>query len=112
MGVNQHRLRAWHAAPKARIVATHMDAINHMGQTREELKAYVAEKGIKDRVDIPEDGATLISPGAFQQSRPGAAIQRLRVLGQFARFQLNILSTNKPAAVQVLFEHSMTTHAS
>lgn len=52
-------LHAAHAAPKARIVATHMDAINHMGQTREELKAYVAEKGIKDRVDIPEDGATL-----------------------------------------------------
>lgn len=47
------------ALPYARIVATHMDAINHMGQSREELKAYVTERGIQDRVDIPEDGAVV-----------------------------------------------------
>ncbi|MCQ4261803.1 hypothetical protein CXK91_12990 [Stutzerimonas stutzeri] len=51
--------RAAQALPNARIVATHMDAINHMGQSREELKAYVTEKGIQDRVDIPEDGAVV-----------------------------------------------------
>lgn len=51
--------RAAKALPKARIVATHMDAINHMGQNREELKAYVTEKGIQGRVDIPEDGAVV-----------------------------------------------------
>lgn len=50
-------LRAANALPDARIVATHMDAINHMGQSRDELKAFVIEKGIQDRVDIPEDGA-------------------------------------------------------
>ncbi|WGK61420.1 MBL fold metallo-hydrolase [Halopseudomonas sp. SMJS2] len=52
-------LRAAKTAPDATIVATHMDAINHMALTREELKAYVQEKGIADRVEIPEDGATL-----------------------------------------------------
>ena len=51
--------RAAQALPNARIVATHMDAINHMGQSREELKAYVTEKGIQDRVDIPEEGAVV-----------------------------------------------------
>lgn len=50
-------VHAAQAVPDAKIVATHMDAINHMGQSRKELKAYVAEKGIQDRVDIPEDGA-------------------------------------------------------
>lgn len=51
--------RAAQALPNARIVATHMDSINHMGQTRTELKAHVIEKGIQDRVDIPEDGAVV-----------------------------------------------------
>ncbi|MGO3123999.1 MAG: MBL fold metallo-hydrolase [Advenella sp.] len=52
-------LRASRVAPQATIVATHMDAINHMAQTRKELKAYAQEKGIQDRVQIPEDGATV-----------------------------------------------------
>ncbi|WP_444815191.1 MBL fold metallo-hydrolase [Stutzerimonas frequens] len=52
-------VRAAQAVPDARIVATHMDAINHMGQTRQDLAAYAAEKGIQDRLDIPEDGAVV-----------------------------------------------------
>jgi len=52
-------LRAAQAVPDATVVATHMDAINHMRLSRKELKAYVQEKGIQERVEIPEDGATL-----------------------------------------------------
>lgn len=52
-------LRATQAVPDATVVATHMDAINHMGLSRKELKAYVQEKGIEERVEIPEDGALL-----------------------------------------------------
>ena len=52
-------LRASQAAPDATIVATHMDAINHMFQSRKELRQYVQEKRIQDRVEIPEDGATI-----------------------------------------------------
>lgn len=52
-------LRASQAAPDATIVATHMDAINHMFQSRKELREYVKEKSIEDRVQIPEDGATV-----------------------------------------------------
>ena len=52
-------LRAAQVAPGATIVATHMDAINHMAQTRKELREYVKEKGIQDRVHVPEDGATV-----------------------------------------------------
>lgn len=37
-------LRATRAAPDATIVATHMDAINHMALTRDELRAYVQEQ--------------------------------------------------------------------
>lgn len=52
-------LRAAQTAPNAKIVATHMDAINHMAQTRQELREFVQEKNIQDRVEIPEDGATV-----------------------------------------------------
>jgi L-ascorbate metabolism protein UlaG (beta-lactamase superfamily) len=52
-------LRASKAAKNAQIVAVHMDAINHMSLTREELRAYVRKQGIEGRVDIPEDGASL-----------------------------------------------------
>ena len=52
-------LRASKAAKNAKIVAVHMDAINHMSLTREELRTYVKKQGIESRVDIPEDGASL-----------------------------------------------------
>ncbi|MBD8682343.1 MBL fold metallo-hydrolase [Pseudomonas sp. CFBP 13719] len=52
-------LRASQAAKNAKIVAVHMDAVNHMSLTRNELHTYVKEHGIESRVDIPEDGASL-----------------------------------------------------
>lgn len=52
-------LRASQAVPDATVVAVHLDTINHMGLSREELRKYVQEKGIQDRVEIPEDGAQL-----------------------------------------------------
>ncbi|MHC8305944.1 MBL fold metallo-hydrolase [Pseudomonas sp. PB3P13] len=52
-------LRASQAAKNAKIVAVHMDAVNHMSLTRQELRTYVKKKGIETRVDIPEDGALL-----------------------------------------------------
>ncbi|MFJ5440933.1 MBL fold metallo-hydrolase [Pectobacterium sp. CHL-2024] len=52
-------LRAVNVAPKAKIVAVHMDAINHMGQNRKELREFIKEKGIESHVNVPEDGAVL-----------------------------------------------------
>ncbi|MCK9798056.1 MBL fold metallo-hydrolase [Pseudomonas sp. MAFF 302030] len=52
-------LRASQTAKNAKIVAVHMDAVNHMSLTREELRTYVKKQGIESRVDIPEDGASL-----------------------------------------------------
>jgi L-ascorbate metabolism protein UlaG (beta-lactamase superfamily) len=52
-------LRASQTAKDAKIVAVHMDAINHMSLTRDELRTYVKQHGIESRVDIPEDGASL-----------------------------------------------------
>lgn len=52
-------LHAYQAMPNAIIVATHMDAINHMTLSRKELKDHVQQHGIQDRVRIPEDGEIL-----------------------------------------------------
>lgn len=52
-------LRAYQAAPKASVVAVHMDTVNHGALTRTDLRAYVQEKRIQDRVLIPADGETL-----------------------------------------------------
>jgi len=52
-------LRAEQTAKDAKIVAVHMDAVNHMSLSREELRNYVKKQGIESRVDIPEDGAAL-----------------------------------------------------
>lgn len=52
-------LRATVAAPEAIIVAVHMDAINHCSLSREELREYLKEKGIADRVLVPSDGEIL-----------------------------------------------------
>ncbi|MGI4717297.1 MAG: MBL fold metallo-hydrolase [Janthinobacterium lividum] len=52
-------LHAYQAVPNATIVATHMDAINHMTLSRKELKEHVKQHGIQNRVRIPEDGEVL-----------------------------------------------------
>ncbi len=45
------------AAPRAQVVATHMDTINHCRLTRAGLSAALAAAGMSARVLIPADGA-------------------------------------------------------
>jgi L-ascorbate metabolism protein UlaG (beta-lactamase superfamily) len=47
------------AAPDAVIVAVHMEAINHCGVTRDDLRAALTADDLADRVSIPADGETL-----------------------------------------------------
>lgn len=49
-------LRASQAAPDAKIIAVHLDAINHMTVNRKELLEYTTCHGLRDRVLIPLDG--------------------------------------------------------
>jgi L-ascorbate metabolism protein UlaG (beta-lactamase superfamily) len=44
------------AAPTAKIIAVHMEAVNHWALSREELKSFTNEKGISSNVFVPEDG--------------------------------------------------------
>lgn len=44
------------AAPSAKILSVHMEAVNHWTLSREELKKYINEKGISSNVLVPNDG--------------------------------------------------------
>jgi len=45
--------------PSARVVAVHLDAINHCVQTRADLHQRLHEEDLEDRVTVPEDGAAV-----------------------------------------------------
>lgn len=46
-------------APDARVVAVHLDAINHCVQRRSDLHQVLHEQDLTDRVTVPEDGAAV-----------------------------------------------------
>jgi L-ascorbate metabolism protein UlaG (beta-lactamase superfamily) len=46
-------------APEARVVAVHLDAINHCVQTRADLHQCLHEQELTERVTVPEDGAAV-----------------------------------------------------
>lgn len=49
--------RAYQALPRATVVASHMEALAHCTQTRQDLRDYIAEKGMSpQRVLVPRDG--------------------------------------------------------
>jgi L-ascorbate metabolism protein UlaG (beta-lactamase superfamily) len=45
--------------PEARVVAVHLDAINHCVQTRADLHQRLHDEGLTERVTVPEDGAAV-----------------------------------------------------
>lgn len=47
-------------APGARLIASHMDAVNHARLDRAVLRAFVESRGLQNRFLIPEDGEILI----------------------------------------------------
>jgi L-ascorbate metabolism protein UlaG (beta-lactamase superfamily) len=46
-------------APDARIVAVHLDAVNHGVQTRADVHQCLHDAGLTERVTVPEDGAAV-----------------------------------------------------
>lgn len=46
------------AAPHAKIIASHMESVNHASLSRKELKSFLSEKEISSSVLVPDDGET------------------------------------------------------
>lgn len=55
--MNKKDIYAVHrAVPNATIVVSHMEGVNHNTLTRKDLKEFINEKGITDKVKVPKDG--------------------------------------------------------
>ena len=44
------------SAPTAKIIVTHMEAVNHYTLSRHDLKVFLNEKEISSNVLVPDDG--------------------------------------------------------
>lgn len=51
--------RAYKAAPKAQIIAVHMDAVNHTVVTSDDVRELIKEKKMENRVSVPREGEIL-----------------------------------------------------
>lgn len=54
--------RVCRAAPEARVIAVHMEAVNHCLLTRAGLAEALEEQGLAGSVEIPADGQTIETP--------------------------------------------------
>jgi len=52
-------VRVVRQAPFTKVVAVHMESINHCGLTRKDLARHLADNGIGEQVVIPLDGERL-----------------------------------------------------
>ncbi|MCA0992183.1 MBL fold metallo-hydrolase [Pseudalkalibacillus hwajinpoensis] len=52
-------VETYQEAPDATIIAVHMESLNHCLLTRNELKQFIKEKDLLNKVLIPDDGQTL-----------------------------------------------------
>lgn len=53
-------LKAHFVLPEAKIVASHLEAVNHCLLSRDELRQYVADNQIAEAVSIPQDGESMV----------------------------------------------------
>lgn len=55
--MNQEDVYAVHQVlPRATLIATHMEATNHVMLSRRQLRAFAVEKGMADQLLVPADG--------------------------------------------------------
>ncbi|WP_017610729.1 MBL fold metallo-hydrolase [Nocardiopsis xinjiangensis] len=55
----QDVFEVYQLAPQARVVAVHMEALNHCPVTRADVRSLAADRGISESVLVPEDGDVL-----------------------------------------------------
>jgi hypothetical protein len=52
--------KVYQAAPDAKIIVVHMEAVNHWGLSREDLRSFLKDKGITSHIAVPEDGESYV----------------------------------------------------
>ena len=46
--------------PEAKIIAVHMDTVNHTATSRKDVHKFIKGTNIESHVPVPEDGETII----------------------------------------------------
>lgn len=59
MGIEDIR-KTMDSAPQAQLIATHMDEVFHSKLWRKDLRKYISENGLEQKILVPEDGETII----------------------------------------------------
>ena len=59
MGANDVK-SVYDSAPQATLIASHMEAVNHASLTRTQLREFLRENQMEDRVLMPDDGESLV----------------------------------------------------
>jgi L-ascorbate metabolism protein UlaG (beta-lactamase superfamily) len=54
--------------PTTRVIAVHLEALNHCPLTRDELQEKLREEDLLQQVEIPEDGAVIDAPSPMAQA--------------------------------------------
>lgn len=52
-------LKMYNTMPDAKIIAVHMDAVNHTTISSSQVRKFVKDKALSDRVYIPHEGEVL-----------------------------------------------------
>ncbi|MCY1537143.1 hypothetical protein D9M68_726290 [compost metagenome] len=108
----QDAYEVYKAAPKATLIATHMGSLNHAVLARHELREFSAEKGMTDRLLVPEDGEAYRNSTIYQPGRQVvlllvaapeamAAEENLRVVDGFQRRRGDAHGTAVAAAAEI-----------
>ncbi|MFZ7241024.1 MBL fold metallo-hydrolase [Avibacterium avium] len=50
---------AYQAVPNAKIIAVHMDSVNHTAVSRKDLREFITQEKLTDRVSVPNDGESI-----------------------------------------------------
>jgi L-ascorbate metabolism protein UlaG (beta-lactamase superfamily) len=64
----QDVVRVCRVLPTTRVIAVHLEALNHCPLTRDELREKLREEGLLQQVEIPEDGAVIDAPSPMAQA--------------------------------------------
>jgi L-ascorbate metabolism protein UlaG (beta-lactamase superfamily) len=64
----QDVVRVCRVLPTTRVIAVHLEALNHCLLERDELREKLREEGLLQQVDIPEDGAVIDVPSPMAQA--------------------------------------------
>lgn len=87
------------AIPQATLIISHMEGVNHFRLTKKDLKEFLKEKGIIDKVKVPEDGE---SYSFFNVNIKNQDKMKILVFGATGSQQFNVIGEANKKGAEVI----------